>query len=61
LIKNDRPTQHIHNGWQSAINKMIMNKLTDIAIMNKSAKNTATVHMRDRCVLLKNMSFPENG
>ena len=25
-----------------------MNKLTDIAIMNRSAKNTATVHMRDR-------------
>jgi hypothetical protein len=25
-----------------------MNKLTDIAILNRSAENTATVHMRDR-------------
>ena len=25
-----------------------MNKLTDIAIMNRSVENTATVHMRDR-------------
>ncbi len=25
-----------------------MNKITDIAIMNGSAKITATVHMRDR-------------
>ena len=25
-----------------------MNKLNDIAIMNRSAKNSATVHMRDR-------------
>jgi len=27
---------------------MIMNKLTDIAKTKGSAKNTATVHMRDR-------------
>ena len=27
-----------------------MDKLTDIAIMNKSAKNTATVHMQVRYV-----------
>ena len=26
-----------------------MNKLNDIAKMNRSAENTATVHMRDRC------------
>jgi hypothetical protein len=25
-----------------------MNNLTDIAIINRSAENTATVHMRDR-------------
>ena len=46
--KYDHTTQHIHNGGESAINKLIMNKLTDITIMNRSAKNTATVHMRDR-------------
>ena len=25
-----------------------MNKMADMAIMNRSVKNTATVHMRDR-------------
>ncbi len=30
-----------------------MNKLNDIAIMNRSAENAATVHMRDRCAPYK--------
>ncbi len=30
-----------------------MNKLKDIAKLNRSAKNTATVHMRDRCASAK--------
>jgi len=33
-------------------NERNMNKITDIAIINRSAKNTATVHMRDRCAAL---------
>jgi hypothetical protein len=30
-----------------------MNKITDIVKINKSAGNTATVHMRDRCAQAK--------
>ena len=29
-----------------------MNKLMDIAIINRSAKNTATAHIRNRCAAL---------
>ena len=32
-----------------------MNKSTDIAIMNRSAKNTATAHMQDHCGQLQNV------
>ena len=32
-----------------------MNKTNDIAILNRSAENTATVHMRDRCGALGKM------
>jgi len=28
---------------------MIMSKFTDIVLSNRSAENTATAHMRDRC------------
>jgi hypothetical protein len=42
-------TLHIHNGGESAKIETNMNKLTDIAIINSSAGNTATVHMRNRC------------
>ena len=34
-----------------------MNKLTVIAIINRSAENTATVHMRDRCRALKKIKY----
>jgi len=48
MKKAQQLTKHIHNGWQSAINKVIINKLTDIIKINRSAENTATVYMRDR-------------
>jgi len=41
-----------------------MNKSTDIAIMNRSAKNTATAHMQDHCGQLLNaqgLSFLPGG
>jgi len=34
-------------------NERNMNKLTDITIIYRSVKNTATVHMRDRCRALE--------
>jgi hypothetical protein len=37
-----------------------MNKIANIAIMNRSAKNTATVHMRDRYRLKVQEINPDN-
>ena len=37
-----------------------MNKLTDIAILNKSAKNTATAHMPNRCRALETRNRMKN-
>jgi hypothetical protein len=47
-IKHESTTQQIRNSGKSAINELDMNKLTDIAKMNRRVKNTASVHMRDR-------------
>lgn len=46
-------TMHIHNGGQSAINKLNMNKLDGSAILNRSAENPATVHVRGRWASLR--------
>ena len=40
---------------EQMIKLKLMNKINNIAIINKGTKNTATVYMRDRCEIKKSI------